>query len=438
MNDYAFGNELYELRKAAGLSQSQAARLLGLSDKAVSKWENGRAKPSTENLRKLAALYGVPVEELLKKREAKKPPVITKIVLTGGPSAGKTTGQSWIQNSFTKLGYAVLFVPETATELMSGGVKPAFFRSSLEFQRAILRLQLEKERVFEEAARCLQADKVLIVCDRGTMDNKAYMSELEFAALLREFSMTEVELRDRYDAVFHMVTAAKGAERFYTTANNKVRTESPEQARALDDKLLAAWTGHPHLRVIGNTGSFEDKLKHLVAEIRSFLGEPRPMEIERKFLIEYPDIKWLESLPNCRKVDIIQTYLRPQGEYEVRVRQRGEKGSYFYFKTRKRTLSDATRIEMEERLSQDEYLRTLMDADPSRRPIRKTRYCLTWEERYYEVDIYPLWNDRAIMELELRDENEPIRLPPRLKLIREVTNDPAYRNSALALKEPEA
>ena len=141
MNDYAFGNELYELRKAAGLSQSQAARLLGLSDKAVSKWENGRAKPSTENLRKLAALYGVPVEELLKKREAKKPPVITKIVLTGGPSAGKTTGQSWIQNSFTKLGYAVLFVPETATELMSGGVKPAFFRSALEFQRAILRLQ---------------------------------------------------------------------------------------------------------------------------------------------------------------------------------------------------------------------------------------------------------------------------------------------------------
>ena len=436
MNDYPFGNYLTELRRAAGLSQSQAARLLGLSDKAVSKWENGRAKPSTQNLRKLSALYRLPVEELLAKREEKKPPAITKIVLTGGPSAGKTTGQSWIQNSFTKLGYAVLFVPETATELMGGGVKPVFFRSALEFQRALLRLQLEKERIFEEAARCMQADKVLIVCDRGAMDNKAYMDELEFAALLREFSTTEVELRDRYDAVFHMVTAAKGAERFYTTENNKVRTETPEQARALDDKLLAAWTGHPHLRVIGNTGSFEDKLKHLVAEIRSFLGEPRPMEIERKFLIEFPDIKWLESLPNCRKVDIIQTYLRPQGEYEVRVRQRGEKGSYFYFKTLKRNLSDRSRIELEERLSQDEYLRALMDADPARRPIRKTRYCLTWQERYYEVDVYPLWTDRAILELELRDVNEPVRLPPKLKLIREVTDDPGYRNSALALREP--
>ena len=49
---------------------------------------------------------------------------IRKIVLTGGPSAGKTTGLSWIRNAFSKLGYTVLFVPETATELISGGVAP--------------------------------------------------------------------------------------------------------------------------------------------------------------------------------------------------------------------------------------------------------------------------------------------------------------------------
>ena len=42
---------------------------------------------------------------------------LTKIVITGGPSAGKTTAMSWVQNAFSKLGYTVLFVPETATEL---------------------------------------------------------------------------------------------------------------------------------------------------------------------------------------------------------------------------------------------------------------------------------------------------------------------------------
>ncbi len=115
----------------------------------------------------------------------------------------------------------------------------------------------------------------------------------------------EVELRDNYDAVFHLVTAAKGAEEFYTTANNSARTETVEEAAALDDKLISAWTGHTHLRVIDNTSSFEDQMKKLVAEIAPFLGEPEPYEIERKYLIEYSDIKWLKDTPSYQRIEII-------------------------------------------------------------------------------------------------------------------------------------
>ena len=432
MNDYRFADYLYEKRRQAGLSQRQVAALLGMSDKAVSKWETGRAKPTTNALRKLAALYEVSVEELINAREENRSVKITKIVITGGPSAGKTTGLSWIQNEFTKLGYMVLFVPETATELISGGVTPWGCGSNLDYQKCQMRLQLEKERLFEQAAKTMKAEKVLIVCDRGTMDNRAYMNELEFSQVLNEVGSDEIQLRDSYDAVFHMVTAAKGAEKFYTTENNSARTETVEQAAALDDKLIAAWTGHPHLRVIDNSTNFEDKLKRLIAEIRSFLGEPEPMEIERKFLIEYPDIKWLESLPNCRKVDIIQTYLVSGNGDELRVRQRGENGSYICFKTRKRLIDGMKRIELEERLSQEEYMRLLMEADPTKRPIRKTRYCLTWDNQYFEIDVYPFWNDRGVAEIELSDENTPIRFPKELKVIREVTDDPAYKNAALA------
>ena len=432
MNDYRFADYLYEKRRQAGLSQRQVAALLGMSDKAVSKWETGRAKPTTNALRKLAALYGVSVEELINAREENRSVKITKIVITGGPSAGKTTGLSWIQNEFTKLGYTVLFVPETATELISGGVTPWGCGSNLDYQKCQMRLQLEKERLFEQAAKTMKAEKVLIVCDRGTMDNRAYMNELEFSQVLNEVGSDEIQLRDSYDAVFHMVTAAKGAEKFYTTENNSARTETVEQAAALDDKLIAAWTGHPHLRVIDNSTNFEDKLKRLIAEIRSFLGEPEPMEIERKFLIEYPDIKWLESLPNCRKVDIIQTYLVSGNGDELRVRQRGENGSYICFKTRKRLIDGMKRIELEERLSQEEYMRLLMEADPTKRPIRKTRYCLTWDNQYFEIDVYPFWKDRAVAEIELSDENTPIRFPKELKVIREVTDDPTYKNAALA------
>ena len=301
MNDYDFGNFIYKCRCKAGLSQAALAEYLGVSNKAVSKWETGKSKPTTNVLRKLSALFSVSVEELLRLREERDKMDIKKIVITGGPGAGKTTGMSWIQNSFAKLGYTVLFVPETATELITGGLAPWTCRSNLDYQKCQMKLQLEKEKSFEQGAASMPAEKVLIVCDRGTLDNKAYMTELEFSALLGELGCNEVELRDSYDAVFHLVTAAKGAEKFYTTENNAARTETVEQAAELDDRLIAAWTGHPHLRIIDNSTDFENKLKRLIAEITAFLGEPQPYEIERKFLIEYPDVSALEKLPNCRQ-----------------------------------------------------------------------------------------------------------------------------------------
>ena len=357
---------------------------------------------------------------------------ITKIVITGGPSAGKTTGMSWIQNAFANKGYAVLFVAETATELKNGGVSPQTCKSNADYQKCQMRLQLEKEKVFRMAAESMPQDKVLIVCDRGALDNKAYMSEPEFDSLLKELGLSELELRDNYDAVFHLVTAAKGAAQFYTTANNSARTETPEQAAVLDDKLISAWTGHPHLRVIDNSTDFEDKMKRLISEIDAFLGEPEPFEIERKFLIEYPNLSWLKELPNCRSVDIIQTYLKSDGRDEARIRQRGSDGHYTYYLTEKRMISGIRRVETERRLSSAEYLRLLMDADTCKRQIRKTRYCLTYKNQYLEIDVYPFWTDKAIVEVELKSEEENIIFPEEIKIIKEVTDDINYKNSSLA------
>ena len=81
------------------------------------------------------------------------------------------------------------------------------------------------------------------------------MTQEEFAYVMGRLGCNEIEIRDGYDAVFHLVTAAKGAEEFYTMDNNAARYETPEQACALDDRLLASWTGHPRLRVIDNAPS---------------------------------------------------------------------------------------------------------------------------------------------------------------------------------------
>lgn len=49
--------------------------------------------------------------------------------------------------------------------------------------------------------------------------------------------------------------------------------------------------------MIDNPVEFNHRLCRLLAEIRTALGEPEPLEIERKYLIAYPDVQWLEA---CR------------------------------------------------------------------------------------------------------------------------------------------
>ncbi len=432
MNDYKFGNYIANLRCKSNMSQTVLAERLGVTNKAVSKWENGKAKPTTDIMKKLAIVFNEPIEKLLNLKDEQDDIVIQKIVITGGPCAGKSTAMSWIQNAFTQKGYKVIFIQETATELITSGIAPWTCTTNADYQTYQLKLQIEKEKIYEEAAKKLNSKKVLIVCDRGTLDNKAYMDPLEFSIALSSINKNEIELRDNYGAIFHLVTAAKGAEEFYTLENNQARTETIEEARMLDDKLIAAWTGHPHFRVIGNDKDFEGKMKHLIAEISSFLGEPEPYEIERKYLIEYPNISWLENNPTCQRIEIIQTYLNSSNGDEIRVRQRGLNGNYIYFQTIKKKINNLKRIEIEKRLSQEEYLKLLMDADTTRKQIRKTRYCLMYKNQYFEIDIYPFWKDKAIVEIELSDDQKEVEFPKQLKVIKEVTEDEEYKNKELA------
>ena len=91
------------------------------------------------------------------------------------------------------------------------------------------------------------------------------------------------------------------------------------------------------------------------------------------------------------------------------------------------------RVEIERRLSKEEYLQLLMNADTTRRQIRKTRYCLTFGIQCFEIDVYPFWSDKAIVEIELSNVDDEIKFPKELKVIKEVTGDEAYNNASLAL-----
>jgi CYTH domain-containing protein len=161
-----------------------------------------------------------------------------------------------------------------------------------------------------------------------------------------------------------------------------------------------------------------------------------PLEIERKFLIRYPDVELLDIL--CfSKSQITQTYLiNTDRESSSRIRMRNYNGRLEYTKTEKKRVSDMTRIENEENISVEEYDRLLKSADPALNTIYKTRWCVSYNGLIFEIDAFPFWKDRAALEIELESEEQEIRLPEYIDVIKEVTSDRRYTNRALAREVP--
>lgn len=359
---------------------------------------------------------------------------ILKVVITGGPCAGKTTIMSRIEKEFIERGWKVLIVPETATELISNGIKP--FDDCLDnktFQEILLKKQLDKENLYDEIIELLPHEKILILYDRGILDGKAYIEEEIFNSILKLFKKKEQYLKEKYDGIIHLVTAANGAPEFYTLENNTSRTEDVDKAIELDNNTLNAWVGHPKLRVIDNSTDFDNKIKRALKEIYVMSGEPIPVEIERKYLIKKPNIEELLRQTNCTILEIIQNYLISNDDkVERRIRLRGKNNDYTYTYTQKTKINELERYEIEKRLSSKEYINLLAEVDNNLKTIKKTRYCFVYNNQYFELDIYQECEDKAILEIELNSVNQEIEIPKFLEVIKEVTEDNRYKNYSLS------
>ena len=159
-------------------------------------------------------------------------------------------------------------------------------------------------------------------------------------------------------------------------------------------------------------------------------------EIERKYLIAYPDVAVLKAMDGCRVARIEQTYLTAPNGVTHRVRRIADERGVRYIETVKRRVSDLRAVEEERALDEAAYAALLERADETRRPIFKTRYSVPYASHTVEVDVYDFWNDRATAEVELAGEGEDVSLPSCLTLIREVTEDARYKNVNLAKELP--
>ncbi len=163
--------------------------------------------------------------------------------------------------------------------------------------------------------------------------------------------------------------------------------------------------------------------------------EQLPYEIERKFLIQYPSKDFISCAQNIS--DIVQTYLVPETSgVTERVRKRSKNGNSVFTHTKKIPVNDMRRIEYEDEIDEKMYSELLKRADNQRNVIVKKRICHSYKGQLFEIDLFSFWNDRAVMEIELDDENAAVEFPPDIKIICEITADKRYTNASLAKKIP--
>ena len=181
------------------------------------------------------------------------------IVLTGGPSAGKSRLLQMIRNSFCP---HVGMLPEAASIVFGGGFPrmetPAAKRAA---QRTIYHVQDQLEEWVRDEGRL-----GIALCDRGTLDGLAYWpdSEDDFFGQLGTTRQRELT---RYAAVIHLHTP--GAEAY--DSSNRLRIESAGDAVALDARVESVWRGHSHRFFVNSTTAFEMKVAAALAIIREEL-----------------------------------------------------------------------------------------------------------------------------------------------------------------------
>jgi len=261
---------------------------------------------------------------------------IYKVVLTGGPCAGKTSSLAIISDHFRNLGWHVYTCPEATTLLVSGGVSWAALNHTqwFNFQKNVMKTMIQIEDTYVEIAK-QRTDKkpVIILCDRGLMDPAAYVDKKVFDDLLDSLggkTIFDVK-QSRYDVIIHLVSAALGAEDFYSLDNNEARTETPEEARKVDARILQAWTGHPNIVCINNRTQFKEKVIRALQEICKRVGAPvvGNSTVKRKFLVSSLNEKTICDLVYQDAI-CEYTYLHDGDDCQQRLRKRESDGVSVY------------------------------------------------------------------------------------------------------------
>lgn len=161
------------------------------------------------------------------------------------------------------------------------------------------------------------------------------------------------------------------------------------------------------------------------------------LEIERKYIIERPDVKLLSAMPDYTASKITQIYLSSPMGVTHRIRRREYADACDYTETVKIRLDKMTCNESEQGITPSRFDELALNIKEGTRPIIKTRYTFSFEGFTVEIDVYPEWENTAIMEIELDSEDVTPAIPPFIRILRDVTGIREYSNAAFSHSFPE-
>lgn len=180
------------------------------------------------------------------------------VVVTGGPGAGKTAILEIVRRHFCP---HVVVLPEAASIVFGGGFPR---RSSTPARKSAQRAIFYVERELERMATA-EGNPAVVLCDRGTLDGLAYWPDEPLEALHELWTTREGELA-RYAAVIHLRTPLVSDE---FNHRNPLRTETLEEARAIDARIEAVWSGHPRRTFVESSHHFLDKVRQALDLVRA-------------------------------------------------------------------------------------------------------------------------------------------------------------------------
>ena len=350
--------------------------------------------------------------------------IIKRIVLTGGPSSGKSSSLKTIKDYFVNQGYLVYIVNESATELINSGLIPGDYSITNEyFQEIILKYQLYKEELINSIAKSNNSEKsIIILYDRGLLDGKAYIKSYEFQEILKKLNLKELDLLNRYDLVIHLETGAKS--KFYRTDNNSARMESKEEAIIKDNETFDAWKAHKNINRVKCYENFQNKQNQIISICKNSLEN----NIRKQYKYTIDNNKFIFNPDWNDKCDIEQYYLNFNDELEHRVRKTiaGDNVNYRY--TIQKKLDDGLSQIIYDSNIDSKYYSYLTNNNSVINKVHKTRYYIIFEDVILYLDLFD--DGRVILE-----SNEDSFNYDKFKVLKNITGNPLYNNINIMNKE---